>query len=208
MNHVDHCLIQECLSGSKDAWDRFILRYSDLIYDSILRTFRKYGYSGQGVEADIHNDIFVQILEEDGRVLRIFEGRNGCQLGHYLRTITVRRTVDHLRKLRPSLPYEEESELAGNATASLTDSDGVSALFIQEEIAQARQLISELSGQERELCRLLFLEQLPTAVVAGRLGITQDHLYVRKSRLLERLRSMAAAQGITAFGEEARKYDK
>jgi hypothetical protein len=39
----DFKLIQGCLTENKRAWDEFVDRFSTLIYDAILRTFREYG---------------------------------------------------------------------------------------------------------------------------------------------------------------------
>lgn len=212
MSPVDFALIQKCLAGNKAAWDEFVLLFSDLIYDAILRTFRRYGHAGQDAAADLHNDIFVHILEEDGRVLRIFEGRNGCRLAHYLRTITVRHTVDYLRKVRPSVPYDDEVELAADAALDGRNggisNDMLSVLSSKEEAELAWQLMGELSEQEIELCRLIFLESRPASYIAGRLGISPDNLYVRKNRLLDRLRALAAARGLAGNACEVRTNGK
>jgi RNA polymerase sigma-70 factor (ECF subfamily) len=197
MNPADFNLIQRCLAKDKKAWDEFVERYSHLIYDAILRTFGRYGHPRQSdVLADLHNDIFLFILEDECRVLKQFEGRNGCQLAHYLRTVSIRRTVDFLRRIRStvSLDHEENDSLRDIfiVEEGSFGSNGAAAMVSGEQMQMLERLIGELKDSDRELCRLLLKDGFNPQEIAGELGISMDYFYVRKKRLLDKLKHMAA----------------
>src|SRR3989338_2531536 len=98
----DFELIKGCISGDKKSWDCFVEQFSRLIYDSIRRTFRKYGANlNEDVIDDLHNDVFLALLDSGYHKLRSFEGRNGCTLASFVRTIAVNKTIDYWRRLRP-----------------------------------------------------------------------------------------------------------
>lgn len=195
MNPVDHNLIQRCLAKEAKAWDEFVERYSRLIYDAIVRTFERYGHPRQqDVLADLHNDIFVLIIEEDCRVLRQFEGRNGCQLGHYLRTVSVRRAVDFLRKIKPTVSLDDDTfdQQYGPGIAQIPhrNPDAPVSLIKEEQNETLRLVMNRLTHSEREFCRLIMVEGLNPEQISKKLRISIDYFYVRKKRLIEKLRSM------------------
>lgn len=199
MNPIDQNLIQRCLAKEAKAWDEFVVRYSHLIYDSIIRTLERYGYPRRPeILADLHNDIFVLIIEDECRVLKQFEGRNGCQLAHYLRTVSVRRTVDFLRKIRPTVsldqdPLDEQGSFTFVPIISQC-AEGAASLIDREQQSLLDQFMAALSDHERELCRMMILDGMTSDEMAHKLGISMDYFYVRKKRLMDKLKQMALAR--------------
>lgn len=199
MNPSDLDLIERCLAKENKAWDEFVGRYSLLIYDSIIRTFERYGYPRRSdVLADLHNDIFILIIDDGCRVLKQFEGRNGCQLGHYLRTVAIRRTVDFLRKIRPTVSLDDERSDTVHSSIFLQDpcqtTNGAASLISREQQSLLEQFISKLKNPERDFCQLLIRDGLTPEQMAQNLGISVDYFYVRKKRLLDKLRLMVLEQ--------------
>ena len=196
MNPADSDLIRKCLAKDDKAWDEFVSRYSNLIYDAIIRTFDRYGSpSRPDIIADLHNDIFLLIIDHECRVLQQFEGRNGCQLGHYLRTVTIRRTVDFLRKIRPVISLDEEDSHglldAASSEREEEPETGLDALVRDEQQQLLCAFMDELENDDRRLCELLSSDGQSPRGIAQTLGITVDYFYVRKKRLLAKLRLMA-----------------
>jgi len=192
----DFELIQGCISGDKKAWDDFVDRYSRLIYDSIIRTFRKYGADfNKDVLDDLHNDVFVKLLDSDYKALRIFEARNGCKVATYIRTISVRKGIDFLRRIKPVISIEEdaENEVGTNpriieALTVFTTEDSAGA---GESVEVSKALLNELNDDELSLCELFFIEKESPEIIADKLGISVDNFYVRKQRVLKKLKRIA-----------------
>jgi len=207
MSPSDYDFIQQCLARDSQAWDEFVAKYSRLIYDAVARTLERFGHSPRpDILADLHNDVFVFILEDDCRLLRKFEGRNGCQLGHYLRVVSIRRTVDFLRRLRPTLSLTEEDTLqivdAELSRACASANEGPAFLLADESHETLQKILGLLHRHERELCQMIFMDQLSPADISRRIGISTDNFYVRKNRLVDKLRMLSALedQGVTNQG--------
>jgi len=199
MDDID--LIQGCISGDKNSWDIFAERFSRLIYDSIIRTFRKYGADfNQDILDDLHNDVFVALLDNDYRAIRAYEGKNGCKLASYIRTIAVRKTIDFLRKIKPVTSIEEDSAKDGGGDPRIMDALSVSQtendLGSKESIEISKILIDELKKEERKLCELFYVEKKSPEYIAENLGISVDNFYVRKQRILNKLKTIAKEKNI------------
>ncbi len=193
----DFELIRQCVDKDKKTWDLFVEKFSRLIYDSIIQTFKCYGrYVETGSVADLHNDIFLFLLENDCRALRAFRGANGCKLSHYLRTIAVRKTIDYLRRLKPNcqLTIDDEEDAL---TEPAEKSDAVYAMMEQEEMVEImKELLGQLRDDEAHLCRMFFYEDKSPQSIARELGISVDYFYVSKKRILNKLKTMADQKGI------------
>jgi RNA polymerase sigma factor (sigma-70 family) len=205
----DFQLIQGCLTADNRSWEEFVDRYSDLIYDTILRTFREHGCATQNKDIeDLHNDIFVFLLEDRCRALRLFEGRNGCRLGHYLRTITIRKTIDHLRRRRVMFSFDDVLSQEGSYEAKIVKElaapDAFSALKEKEAHEIVGKLLAELREEDQQLCAMIYKDEKTPKVIAETLGIPVEHFYVSKARVLNKLRIIAIEKNyLTARGTPA-----
>ena len=184
----DFELIQGCISRDKQSWDSFVERFTRLIYDSILKTLKRYAWpADQQILDELHNDVFVYLLDNDCKILRAFRGDNGCELPHYIRTITVRKTVDYLRKQKRVYSIDERI---------LTPEMVERALERQEDIETVDMLLAELKDDDRRLCRMFFKEGRRPEDIASQLGISVDNFYVRKQRVLRKLKQIAVSKKI------------
>ncbi|MCX5904998.1 MAG: hypothetical protein NTV89_16355, partial [Proteobacteria bacterium] len=89
----EKALIALCIQGNKDAWRDFICRYSSLVYYIIKKVL--YGSHCDAAREeidDLHNDIFLSIIDNNGKKLRQYEGKNGCTVSSWVRMIAVRST--------------------------------------------------------------------------------------------------------------------
>lgn len=192
----DSELIKGCVSGDKRYWDAFVEQYSRLIYDSIIRTFKKFGVSViNDVIDDLFNDVFLALLKDQCKVLREFEGRNGCTLASYLRTISVRRTIDCWRKQRPTISIEQESDTEnGNKLEFIKELIFVEdhdSLFKEDAINIVNLIFAQLEKDEQRFCELCFIENKDPLEISSIIGISVDNFYVRKQRMLDKLRRIA-----------------
>ncbi len=194
----DFNLIRNCIAGDKKSWDQLVEKFGRLIYDSIIRTLRKFGRQVRQEDLeDLHQNFFTDLLDNDHKVLKQFEGRNGCSLASYLRVIAVRKTIDYLRALTPVVSLDEVSEQDGSFDYLLKD---LIVFNTQKDIEQKDAvtlnaiLLQELKEDEQRLCKMIFLDQRNPDCIAEDMGISIDHFYVRKQRMLQKLRKIAIAK--------------
>ena len=192
----DKALIAGCLAGRRESLEIFVRRFSDTVYRSIQHVFRSKNvrFSPSDLE-DLHNTVFLKLLENHCRRIRQFKGSNGCSLASWIRIIAVRTVIDHFRKERvdalsrqkPSMPLEIIGDME-------TENPGPLAhLEKADRWQRIREGMAELLPRDRLFIRLHYLEGLSMGDVADFLGITEGNAYSLKHRALKRLRSKVAA---------------
>jgi RNA polymerase sigma factor (sigma-70 family) len=189
-------LVRRCVSGDSAAWDEFVERYTKLVYYAICQTLRRRRITVEDdLLGEIHNGVFLSLLEDDFRRLRAFSGRS--KLTHWLKVVTVNRTIDFLRRRKHNLRLDEPVN-GGPAIVDTLVHQGVDP----EEAAmraQRAQVLSDavktLPEHDQVLLRLLYIEGEPGEVVARILGTTVGAIYTRKSRLRKRLVKLLAPSG-------------
>ena len=77
-------LIALCIRGNKDAWRDFVCRYSSLVYYMIQKVlYSSHCDAAREDVDDLHNEIFLSIISNDGKKLRQYEGKNGCYVSSW-----------------------------------------------------------------------------------------------------------------------------
>ncbi len=201
MQADDARLLRSCLEGRRDAWDELVERYSPYVYFLIHATLRKHTRrSDDGTVEELHNDVFLALLEDDMKRLRAFRGDNGCTLRSWLRIITINKTIDRLKAQRPTLSLDAEdgdglrlidSMEAGGPTAEEM-MEQLQTPAVAEVIDQA---VANLSPADHELYRLFFEEGLDSGEAAERLGISKGAVYTRKCRMIDRMSRTLRSEG-------------
>ena len=134
--------------------------------------------------------MFLALLRDDGRRLRHFEGRNGCSFAGWLRVVAVRLAIDVLRRERRLVSLDDDGPAMTDLRRALRSEGGDPELGVQghETAARLAGAIASLGPKDRLLVELHLVRGASLPVVAAALGVTANAAYVRKSRVLERLR--------------------
>ena len=194
----DRQLIAKCLSGDRGAWETLVRRFSNLVYQTVRNTFlsKQIPFNKQDLE-DLHNTVFLGLFEQGCAKLKLYQGRNGCTLASWIRIVTVRIVLNHLRKKgvdgplweKKKTPVEELSWLRG-------DDQGPLALM---ESAEQEKLVHEgmesLAPRDRLFMKLHVDQGLPVEEVADAMQISVQNAYVVKHRAVERLKSHLVSRG-------------
>ncbi|MBU0551215.1 sigma-70 family RNA polymerase sigma factor, partial [Myxococcota bacterium] len=171
IQQADLELLRGCIRGERRAWSAFVERFSRYIYYVIRRTYERAGISDVAEEiADLHNEIFIALLEDDRRRLRQYRGDNGCTVRSWVRLIAARKTLDALRRRRTHIPLED------SATKAPTDpgEDPLQRLLTREGEAARAQLdgfIARLSATDQALLKRIYEDQASADEIAQALGI-------------------------------------
>ncbi len=200
-NHIrsydeDRHLLSECFSGDMEASETLVRQFSGLVWRAIQYTFwvKHLSFNRQDLE-DLHNTVFLQLFEQGCKKLRQYQGRNGCSLASWIRLVTVRIVLNHIRKKgvdamvwqEKRIPLEEAPGLKG---------DEMEAWAVMEQ-AEREHLLQDamrmLSSRERLFVKLHFDQGLPIAEVAATMQISTDNAYTVKHRAIQRLKSAVAS---------------
>ncbi|MGH7855371.1 MAG: RNA polymerase sigma factor, partial [Candidatus Binatia bacterium] len=116
MTDEEKTLIAGCVKTDKPAWDEFVQQYSKLVYHTIRKTLAlHHAEVFPDLVEDLFQEVFLALVKDNFSQLRRFRGDNGCTLASWLRMITARRTIDHLRKLKK--PIDPVEHLLCNSEA-------------------------------------------------------------------------------------------
>jgi RNA polymerase sigma-70 factor (ECF subfamily) len=188
---VDRDLLKRCLNRDPGSWNDFVDRFLSLIYHVIGYTahLRSVRLNPEDVE-DIAAEVLLKIVAGDFRVLREFRGE--ASLATYLTVVSRRICIQELirrQKAKEALargdirvPNEElEEEPAAQK--------GV------ESLDEVEKLLRRLSGREREIVRLYYLEGRTYEEISTETNVPVNTIGSILSRVRKKLRSYKKKAG-------------
>ncbi|ODS31605.1 MAG: RNA polymerase sigma factor [Candidatus Scalindua rubra] len=192
-------LLNACIQGSKEAWDAFVEKYTNLIYHTINKTLKIY-YADHLYQdsSDIHNDVFLSLMENNWKKLRQYEGRNGCTVSSWLMVVTTNFTLNFIKKQKQRIPIED------NTTDNMDVIEKVSNPQQQpdEELSEKeygevfKELINDLNANDMLFLKLYYEKELPPEEIAEMLNLTVSTVYSKKNRIIEKLIKIAKKKNI------------
>ncbi|MGH9677874.1 MAG: RNA polymerase sigma factor [Candidatus Acidiferrum sp.] len=150
---LDRDLLRRCLQHQPGAWNDFVDRFLGVIYHVIHHTahLRSTPLRSEDVE-DLAAEVLLQIVASDYAALRQFRGN--CSLATYL-TVIARRTSVHEMARRAAV---REVQPAANARQVGEVEEDFSKTHGLESLEEVEKLLKRLSGKQREVVRLYYLE--------------------------------------------------
>jgi RNA polymerase sigma-70 factor (ECF subfamily) len=181
-------LLSDLGQNRPDAWRRL-----DGVYRPFLtRWFRSRGVRGPDA-ADLTQDVLIVLMRD----IHHFQhsGRTGA-FRTWLRKVCLNRLLNYLRSRRT-----RGTPIGGTdfnvRLGSLVDAGSADGFDRQHDEAVLSRLLTELDEEfeptTMRAFRRVTLDAAPAAAVATELQLTVGAVYIAKSRVLRRLREMAAA---------------
>ena len=166
-------------------------RFAGLIYHSVNTTLAKSKYMLDGDDIkDLVNTVFLLLHENNYKKLRQFEGN--CSLASWIRLISVRLTIDFLRKRKVTLSLNGDSDVEKKLAHTLTNESLSAPEKLEEE--ERRQIFAEikksLTPREQMFVELHYNRELPPRKVAKAMGSSLGAIYTLKNRVREKLKKM------------------
>jgi len=177
----DEKLVQDCLNGDENAWNKLIDKYKRLIYSVPV----KYGLSPDDA-ADIFQNVCVDLFQNLSKVRKIESLRS------WLITVATHKCFHHKKQQKPNVELDAmEQEVAEDIAAA------PQILAEVEEEQAVRDAIEKLSPRCAELVKMLFFQQppLPYIEVAQKLGLATGSIGFIRGRCLNRLQKILAELG-------------
>jgi len=185
-------LLARCLAGNKKASENLVRRFSNLVYQSVQYTLmvKHVSFNRHDLE-DLHNTVFLKLFEQDRRKLRQYQGKRGCSVATWIKTIAVRTVLDHLRKKgvdaitfqKDRVPLEKLPELKADWIEFGVEPEKME----QNYLVQAG--MKRLSPRERLFMKLHFDQGLSMAEVAEIMQLSIGNIYTIKYRAIQKIKS-------------------
>ncbi|OWK38054.1 RNA polymerase sigma-70 factor [Fimbriiglobus ruber] len=202
---IDRDLLQRCLTKQPGSWNDFVDRFLSLIYHVIQHTshLRSARVNPEDVE-DIAAEVLLQIVAEDYKVLRQFRGQ--ANLATYL-TVIARRICIHELNRRQTV---REAIRKGDVKTPIElPDDSPAAQKGMESLDEVESLLRRLSGKDREVVRLFYLEGRTYEEISTELNIPVNTIGALLSRARKKLREMHVSNAeIPAIKPKVKKERK
>ena len=175
----DLVLTRACAAGNERAWEVFLVRFREKLYD-IARQITREDSTGRELADSVYADLYGTRIREGNRVSRLsYYGGRGSLEG-WLRTVLAQEFVNTYRKQRRTVSLDEESEEGMQFAAAVSEPVIAADPRLDGAIDQA---LRSLAADERFILASYFLDGRTLAQIARALSVHESTI----SRKVEKL---------------------
>jgi RNA polymerase sigma-70 factor (ECF subfamily) len=201
-------LARACAAGNNSAWEVFLIRYREKLYQSALRVAREES-AARDLADSLYAELYGTNLREGERVSKLasFTGRGSLE--GWLRTVLAQEFVNRYRRTKRLVSLDEENE-DGEQFAAAEPEPAPSADPRLESATDAA--LGALPNEDRLVLAAYYLDGRTLAEVARMLGVHESTISRKVDKLAKTLRKKILAgmmqQGMTRRqAEEALEVD-
>jgi len=201
-------LAQGCAAGNQHAWDVFLTKYRESIYQS-ARSIARNETTGRDLADSLHAELYGLGPADDRRSkLALYSGRGS--LAGWLRMVLAQSYINQIRTGKRLVSIEEEEEEHGRQfPAAATEIAAPADSRIKDAIDE---VLTALSPEERFLLSSYFLDGRRLAEIGRTLGVHESTISRKMEKLLsdvrKRIRKALERRGMSRRqAEEAMETD-
>lgn len=212
-NITDQEILAGCMAGDSRMQEALVRKFSNPVYRQIQYILRSRNiYSSQADIEDLHNTLFEKLFAERCKKLRQFQGKNGCSLASWIRIVTIRTVLDHLRQAnrdvlnprRGALFLEDITNIESMTCHTMTGQtltcqtmtcltdpspNPLKAAERKEEYLVLEEEMKAMNPRYRLVIKLLFFKGLSITEVAKIIKTSEENVYSLKHRALKQLKA-------------------
>jgi RNA polymerase sigma-70 factor, ECF subfamily len=177
-------LAHGCAAGNQHAWDVFLTRYRESIYQS-ARSITRNETTGRELADSLYAELYGLGPEEDRRSkLALYSGRGS--LAGWLRMVLAQSYINQIRAGKRLVSIEEEEEEHGRQfPAASVESTAAPDSRIK---GATDEVLTQLSAEERFLLSSYFLDGRRLAEIGRTLGVHESTISRKMEKLLAEVR--------------------
>ncbi len=199
----DLILARACAAGNERAWEVFMLRFREKLYD-VARQITREDSSGRELADCIYADLYGTKVRDEERVskLRFYNGRGS--LDGWLRTVLAQEYVNTYRKQRRLVSLDEESEEGVQFAAPEQNEAPVADPALARATDDA---LRSLSSEERFVLSSYFLDNRTLADIARTLRVHESTISRKVEKLIKNLHKQIL-KNLTKLGLSRRQAEE
>jgi RNA polymerase sigma-70 factor, ECF subfamily len=196
-------LARACAAGNNSAWEIFLTRYREKLYQSALRIAREDSKARELADS-LYADLYGTNRRDGERVSKLssFTGRGSLE--GWLRTVLAQEFVNRYRRTRKLVSLDEESE-EGAQFAAVKPEDSSPADSRLEFATDAA--LAELQSEDRFVLAAYYLDGRTLAEIARILGVHESTISRKVDKLAKSLRKRILA-GLMQRGMARRQAEE
>lgn len=182
-------LARACAAGHNTAWEIFLTRYREKLYQSALRIARE-DSAARDLADSLYAELYGTTAREGERVSKLasFTGRGSLE--GWLRTVLAQEFVNRYRRTKRLVSLDEEGEEGSQFAAP--EPEAVPSPDSRLESATDAALAS-LSSEERMVLAAYYLDDRTLAEIARMLGVHESTISRKVDKLAKSLRKKILA---------------
>jgi RNA polymerase sigma-70 factor, ECF subfamily len=196
-------LAHACARGNEIAWETFLLRYREKLYD-MARAIAREDSAARELADSLYADLYGTNLREGSRISKLTSYTGRGSLEGWLRTVLAQEYVNRYRRQRRLVSLDEESEAGMQFAAA--DSAPVSALDLRLESA-TDEALSALPAEDRFILASYYLDKRTLAEIARALSVHESTISRKLEKLAKFLRKKILT-GLTRRGMSRRQAEE
>ncbi|OLE57623.1 MAG: hypothetical protein AUG13_03045 [Chloroflexi bacterium 13_1_20CM_2_59_7] len=185
-------LARACSAGHERAWETFMLRYREKLYD-IAGYIAKEESAARELADSLYADLYGTTTRDGQRVSKLASYTGRGSLEGWLRTVMAQEYVNRYRRQRRLVSLDEESEEGAQFAAA--DPDPAVAVDPRVEAA-TDEVLGALSAEDRFVLASYYLDGRTLAEIARALGVHESTI----SRKLDKVAKTLRKQIMAALG--------
>ena len=180
----DLVLARACAVGNERAWEVFLIRYREKLYE-IARQVTREDSTGRELADSVYADLFGTRMREGIRVSRLtYYGGRGS-LDGWLRTVLAQEFVNTYRKQRRTVSLDEQSEEGAQFAATASEPVVPADSRLESAIDEA---LRSLESEQRFILASYFLDGRTLAQIARALSVHESTISRKIEKLTKGLR--------------------
>jgi RNA polymerase sigma-70 factor, ECF subfamily len=199
----DLALARACAAGHERAWEAFMARFRELLYDVALGITRE-SSEAKDLADSVYADLY-GMTERDGRrvsKLASYTGRGSLE--GWLRTVLAQEFVNRYRSKKRLVSLEEEEEAGSQFAAPAPSRVSVIDPRIEEAVAEA---LSNLDSEARAILAAYYLDGHKLAEIGRMMGFHEATASRKVDRATKALRK-ALREGLLRRGMSKRQVEE
>jgi RNA polymerase sigma-70 factor, ECF subfamily len=182
-------LARACAAGHNTAWEIFLTRFREKLYQSALRIARE-DSAARDLADTLYADLYGTNTREGRRVSKLASYTGRGSLEGWLRTVLAQEYVNRYRRTRRLVSLDEESEEGAQFCAP--ESEPVTPA--DPRLAQSTdEALAALSAEDRTILSAYYLDGRTLAEIARMLGVHESTISRRIDKLGKSLRKQILA---------------
>src|SRR5271170_5786443 len=196
-------LARACAAGHNSAWELFLTRYREKLYQSALRIARE-DSAARDLADSLYAELYGTTLRDGERTSKLasFTGRGSLE--GWLRTVLAQEFVNRYRRTRRLVSLDEENEEGIQFGAPETEPVPAADSRLESATDAA---LAALASEDRLVLAAYYLDGRTLAEVARMLGVHESTISRRVDKLAKSLRKKILA-GMVRQGMARRQAEE
>jgi len=196
-------LARACAAGNERAWEVFMVRYREKLYDIGLHIARE-DSAARELSDSLYADLYGTVIRNGERVSKLSSYTGRGSLEGWLRTVMELEHVKRYRRQKRMVSLDEETE--EGVQFATTDPEPAQAVDARLE-SVTDEALGALAADERLILAAYYLDGRTLAEIARMLSVHESTISRKLDKVVKSLRKQVVA-GLTRKGMSRRQAEE